>query len=83
MRTFTPGFELGTLNPYVIKPNEIKEGDRLGYKVVTIINTPFWKAYRGPTGWADEQIAFEGDEVSQELAEMLFPACRDAGLIYG
>lgn len=35
-RTGNPGFEEGTLNPYTVRPDEIKPLDRYGYKVVAV-----------------------------------------------
>lgn len=69
------GFEPGTLNPYVIGSAEVKAGDRLGYKVVVQVHEgyPAWTAYRGPTSWSDARVCAEGDAITQEVAEALFP----------
>ena len=51
-RTSEPDFEAGTMNGVLIGPDEIKPGDRFGYKVVAAVSTSGvdWEAYRGPTG---------------------------------
>ena len=84
MITDQPDFETGTLNPYVIQPNEIQSGYRLGYKVVAValIGWNGWAAYRGPTGWSDQQVAENGDALSQSEAEAIFPAMARTGRVY-
>ena len=32
-----------------------------------------WAAYEGPASWPDARVAFEGDKISREAAEALFP----------
>lgn len=83
-RTSQPDFEDGTLNPYLVQGDEIEPGDRYGYKVVAIIHQGWngWAAYRGPTTWSDEHVAANGDPVSQEAAEALFPTLAATGRIY-
>jgi hypothetical protein len=74
-RTSVPAFEPGTLNAYLVEWDEIKPGDRYGYKVVAVIdeNIPCWRAYRGPTGWTDEQVAENCDSITETAARALFP----------
>lgn len=80
MRTNAPYFEPGTLNAYHIRPEEIKSGDRYGYKVVAVVYANnFWMAYRGPTGWDDERVANEGDQVEYSVARRLFPTLDAVG----
>ncbi len=74
MRTSTPQFEEGTLNPYVLAPAEVLDRDRLGYKIIAVVSGPFWSCYRGGTGWSDEKVAAEGDPVPEAVAKTLFPA---------
>lgn len=83
-RTSQPDFEPGTLNPYLVQAREIAGGDRYGYKVVAVIDESWngWRAYRGPTSWTDQQVADNGDAVSEETARALFPTLAAAGRIY-
>jgi hypothetical protein len=74
MRTSDPDFSPGTLNPYVVKPQEVQDRDRYGYKIIAVISGPFWCAYRGGTGWDDEKVASEGDAIREEVAKALFPS---------
>ena len=65
----------GTLNSYTIRADEVKPDDRYGYKIIAVVDSEvFWSAYRGLTDWADEQVAAEGDKISQDVAEKLFPS---------
>lgn len=83
-RTSEPDFEEGTLNPYVINWNEIQPGDRLGYKIIVVIN-PYiksWGAWRGPTTWTDDRVAQVGDAISEEAAKALFPMMAAIGRFY-
>lgn len=84
MRTKEPGFYGATLNPYVVQPFEVEPGDQYGYLIIAVIDdyVPLWAAYRGPTGWDDARVAREGDKISQELAEMLFPSIAASGRNY-
>lgn len=83
-RTSEPDFQEGTLNPYVICAGEIQPGDRLGYKIIVVIDNhvDFWHAYMGPTGWSDDQIARMGDAVSEATATALFPTIAATGRKY-
>lgn len=67
--------ENGTMNAYVIGPDQVQTGDRYGYKIVAVIyNFPFWCCYMGLTDWSDDRVAKEGDTVKKEIAEKLFPS---------
>lgn len=82
MRTSGPDFEKRTLNAYMIQPNEIRPGDRFGYKVIVMIYPDaIWTAYRGPTGWPDQRVAEEGDVIDEAAAKLLFPTIA-ANYIY-
>lgn len=85
MRTSEPGFEDGTLNPYVVRPDEVQDGDYYGYKVIAVVWKHWngWSAYRGPTGWNDDKVVDQGDFVSEAVAEFLFPALYNSGRSYG
>jgi len=74
MRTSDPDFSPGTLNPYLVKPVEVKDRDRYGYKIIAVISGPFWCAYRGGTNWDDYKVAVEGDAISEDVAKALFPS---------
>jgi hypothetical protein len=66
--------ENGTLNSYLIEPDEIEADDRYGYKVVAVIHADdCWGVYRGLTDWTDATVAIAGDGVSFEVARLLFP----------
>lgn len=84
MRTSNPDFEKNTLNPYVVRPDEVANGDRYGYKVIAVIDewAHMWRAYRGPTGWDDDRVAREGDAISEEVADILFPSLTQSGRSY-
>jgi hypothetical protein len=72
-----------TLNPYIIKPQELTPGDRLGYKVIAIIGfNNDWAAYFGRTDQSDDQIEQGGDKLNKLAAIALFPAIVKLGLIY-
>lgn len=72
-RTSEPDFQSDTLNPHVIQGNEIQVNDRFGYKIIAVIWEYSWCAYRGPTGWGDERVAENGDEIDKKVAAALFP----------
>lgn len=74
MRTSSPDFSPGTLNAYLVRPSEVKHGDRFGYKIIAIVDEQCWSAYRGPTGWSDDQVARHGDSISRAVAEAIFPS---------
>jgi len=73
-----------TLNPVTVKPNELKDGDKLGFKVIAVIsaNGKLWTAYRGLTHWSDEEVASHGDALSPEIARGLFYAPVAANIKY-
>ena len=73
-----------TLNPVSVMPDELKDGDLLGFKVIAVIGYAArdWAAYQGLTHWSDEEVARHGDKISQEAAEALFYAPKAAGLKY-
>ena len=83
-RTSEPDFEPGTLNAYVVRPNEVKPGDRFGYKVVAIADehVPHWRAYFGPSSWSDEHVASNGDALNEAQASAMFPALAASGRRY-
>jgi hypothetical protein len=76
MRTSEPDFEQGTLNAYQVRPDEVKGGDRFGYKVVAVVDeyVPIWRAYFGPSSWTDDHVARNGDALTEAQAFALFPA---------
>ena len=63
----------GTLNAYVVQGGEVEAEDTYGYKIIAVVyNDYFWAAYRGLTDWSDEQVAAEGDKISERCASELF-----------
>ncbi len=67
----------------MVTPDEIRNGDRFGYKVMAVIHSDqSWCAYRGNTEWSDEQIAQNGDEISHQVARELFPTLANSGRTY-
>lgn len=72
-----------TLNAYTVRPEEIKVGDRFGYKVILRVYPGCFCAYRGLTDWSDEHVADEGDMVSPEAARSLFPVVYDTLIASG
>ena len=72
-RTSEPDFQTGTLNAYVIQGDEIHVDDRFGYKIIAVVWEYTWCAYKGPTGWGDDKVALNGDQVDQKIAIALFP----------
>ena len=63
-----------TLNPYIVRGDEILEKDRYGYKIIAVVHSKgFWSAYRGLTDWTDQRVAETGDKISRDVAEQLFP----------
>lgn len=78
----------GTLNSYVVTPDEIKVGDRFGYKIVAKVweipwgSESCWCAYRGLTDWTDQRCEEEGDEIDEEVANQLFPSLAVLGMSY-
>lgn len=68
--------ENGTLNPYVLRADEVKNNDQMGYKVIMVIqkHSQSFCAYRGLTDWSDKRVVEEGDKVSDGVCQALFPA---------
>jgi hypothetical protein len=65
----------GTLNSYVVSPDEVQPEDRYGFKVVAVVYSKnFWAAYRCYTDWDDQRVADYGDKLSHEVAALLFPS---------
>lgn len=71
--------------PYSTAGHMIEQGDFGGYKVIAICHwrkvdketgkvEGYWAAYRGLTSWTDEHITQNGDKISRECAELLFPS---------
>ena len=72
-----------TLIPNDVAGDELLPGVRLGVKVIARIGyVKDWAAYQGPTDWTDYQVAENGDKLSREAGEALFPICVRAGLRY-
>jgi hypothetical protein len=64
----------GTLYPSLILPDEIRDGDRYGYKIIAVINDDgSWCAYWGSTSLEDDTVSTAGGIVPYELARELFP----------
>jgi hypothetical protein len=76
---------IDTLNSYLIEPEEIKDGDKYGYKIIAWVFKAFngWCAFSGPTSWSDEQVANYGNEISENVANLLFPTLAGSGRVYG
>jgi hypothetical protein len=64
-----------TLNPYILRPDEVRAGDQMGYKIIAVVDESgyFWAAYMGLTDWSDERVANEGDKLPVETAMKIFP----------
>ncbi len=72
-----------TLNPYVITPQELQPGDRLGYKIIAVVgNANDWAAYFGTTDQSDDHVQQNGDKLSKLAAIALFPALAHSGRKY-
>ena len=66
-----------------VRKEDLKAGFQFGLKVVGMVGGDSdWAAYEGPLEWPDDRVAEEGDKLSQEAAEGLFPALVRAGLTY-
>ncbi len=67
---------------YNTKPGDLQEGDKLGTVIVAVIGyVNDWAAYEieiRPDGSMPdcEQVATNGEKISQQAAERLFPVCR-------
>ncbi len=68
---------------YNTKPNELTEGDLLGTVVVAVVGAVGdWAAYEmeimvhDGTAPDPEIVARNGEKISQQAAEQLFPVCR-------
>jgi hypothetical protein len=66
----------GSLNAYNISPNEVQDGDHYGYKLVAVIDGEFWTVFMGLTDWSDQQVAEQGESVSEEVAIALFSSLQ-------
>jgi hypothetical protein len=66
----------GTLNAYMIRPDEVLAGDHYGYKLLARIDEYTWTVYKGLTDWSDEEVLDRGDSVSEEVAFALFPSLQ-------
>lgn len=74
---------MNTQNPVNVRPTDLKPEDVLGLKVVAVIGEANdWAAYYGKTSESDEDVASNGDKLSQDAAELLFLAPVRAGLSY-
>lgn len=73
-----------TLNAYVEDGTHILPGNRFGYKVIAVVGGTGkdWSAYIGLTHQSDDEIARNGDKLSQVAAEALFPVFVYAELRY-
>lgn len=70
-------------NPVTTRPSEMEPEDKFGLKVVAVIGVgPDWAAYMGFTDWPDEMVATNGDKITKEAAENLFPAIARTGREY-
>lgn len=74
----------GTLSAYHVHPDEVKKGDRYGYKIVACVWESWngWCAFSGPTDWTDERVAKYGDEIPEEAANLLFPTLANLQFMY-
>ena len=72
------------LEQYYIMTDELIVPDTaVACKVVAVTGwSGDWAAYRGPSDWTDEQVAKQGDKITAEAAEGLFPTFRNIGLRY-
>lgn len=80
-----------TLNPYTTRPGDFLASaeKRMGYKIVAMVNAfktgtgkATWCAYKGLTDWTDEQVAQQGDALTEEQALVLFPTMRFVEAVY-
>jgi hypothetical protein len=64
-----------TCNPQTVHPHELEAHQRFGYKVVAVVGSTGkdWAAYCAPTTWPDDEVATNGDKISEEAAKQLFP----------
>jgi hypothetical protein len=74
-------FSTGSLNSYIIRPDEVQGGDIFAYKTVAVVYGQFWAAYRGDPSWDDEWVATNGDKIDEDIATGLFPTIA-LGRIY-
>lgn len=74
----------GTLSAYNISSHEIQPEDIFGYKIVAKIwDDKSWCAFRGQTDWSDDKVWANGDEISFEVARLLFPTIAHTVAYYG
>lgn len=70
-------------NAYTATEADLQPGTQFGYIVTAEIGYDNdWTAYRGPVDWTPEQVAYQGQKLSKEAAEALFPVMKWAGLRY-
>ncbi len=64
-------------NKYMIRPDELQPGDRMAIKIVAVIGWDNdWAAYYSLTNWSDDEVAENGDKLSEREARPLFPVCK-------
>lgn len=66
-------------------PSDVQDNDAVVFKVVAVAYSGggFWRAFRGPSEWSDQEIADHGDEIPEEAANLLFFALAHSGRVYG
>ena len=71
-------------NKYTTRPIDVRSGDAFAIKVVAVAHPggATWAAYIGPTDMSDQQVADEGDSITQIEAERLFPVMADSHFRY-
>jgi len=77
--------ELTFKNKYTTRPGEVRPLDAFAVKIVAWAHTTGWSwaAYYGPSDWTDEEVAKNGDELSENIAKGLFPVLAATGMLYG
>ena len=73
------------VNKYTIRPDEIVSNLGMAIKVVARtydVVGGCWCAYLGPSDWADERVADDGDQIIEEAARLLFPVFNSTKLVY-
>lgn len=65
-------------------PSDVEDNDAFAIRVVAVASAGrFWRAFRGPSSWPDQEVAGHGDEISEEAARQLFFALANSGRVYG
>jgi hypothetical protein len=63
-----------SLNPYLVRGEEIKPKDTFCYKVVVVIHPDgSWTAFKGNPDFSDGRIVKTGMPIDEEAATSLFP----------